>query len=112
MKPLALVRAGLEDVGILPLLCFQLMVGALALQAVLGESLELLVEWMALESFVLLSLYQKLRLSSVFQWFDVGYLLHLEDGSGFHCSKDSPQAEVLDSVQSCLVVPGCCIPGA
>ena len=55
---------------------------------VFGEALELVVEWMGLESFDLFSLDEDFRLSSGFQQLDVCSLLHFVNGSGFHCTQD------------------------
>ena len=85
---LAQTWIGLQDVRARSLLFLQLVVQAFPLQTVFGKALELVVEWMVLESFDLFSLDEDFLLFSGFQRLDVGSLLHFGNGIGFRCTQD------------------------
>ena len=55
---------------------------------------------------------KKFGLSPALEWFYSSGLLHFSCGSGFHGTKDCPQADVLNFVQFVGVRLGCCCPGA
>ena len=55
---------------------------------------------------------EKFGLSPALKWLNSSGLLHFSYGSGFHGTKDCPQADVLNFVQFVVVRLGCCRPGA
>ena len=55
---------------------------------------------------------EKFCLSSALKWFNSSTFLHFSYGSGFDCTKDCSQADVLNFVQFIGVNLSCCRPGA
>ena len=77
-----------------------------------GGCFELLVQGVVLHLLHLFCMDQKSGLSSAFKWFNSSGLLHFSYGSGFHGTKDCPQADFLNFVQFVGMRLDCCRPGA
>ena len=73
---------------------------------------ELLVQGVVWHPLHLFCMDEKFGLSPALKWFNSSGLLHFSYGSGFHGTKDCPQADVLTFVQFVGVRLGCCCPGA
>ena len=75
-----------------------------------GAVFELLVQgvWHPLHLFCM---DQKFGLSPALKWFNSSGLLHFSYRSGFHGTKDCPQADILNFVKFVGVRLGCCRPG-
>ena len=72
---------------------------------------ELLVQGVVWHPLHLFCMDEKFGLSPTLKWFNSSGLLHFRYGSGFHGTKDCPQADVLNFVQFVSVHLGCCRPG-
>ena len=70
------------------------------------------VVWYPLHLFCVDEKSMEFGLSPALKWLNSSCLLHFSYGSGFHGTKDCPQADVLNFVQFVGVHFGCCCPGA
>ena len=77
-----------------------------------GGIFELLVQGVVWYSLHLFCMDEKFGLSSALKWFNSSSFLHFSYESGFHGTKDCPQANILNLVQFIGVRLDCCCPGA
>ena len=77
-----------------------------------GGVFELLVQGVVWHPLHLFCMDEKFGLSTALKWFNSSGLLHFSYRSGFHGTKDCPQADVLNFVQFVGVRLGSCRSGA
>ena len=78
----------------------------------MGGVFELLVQGVVWHPLHLFCMDEKFGLSPALKWLNSSGLLYFSHGSGFHGTKDCPQADILNCIQFVGVRLGCCHPGA